>query len=305
MAKTKGRRMGRTALDLTKNVEQPGAKPKPMIVSKKTGKTFPPPPPGGVRIKTATEIYEEHGRPEPKSPEWNACVAAIGKVLDRRMCYGYAKQRDIPCTRSPVEGRDYCDFHGGQLAAGTDHGHFVDGTQAGRKHLARLTDERRAELRAARPQSRTELLGLAQSADEQELWARIAADPLNTDAGPHLASIDLRQDLRRDAKAERAAPRPGVREVRALSPAHSDDRATAPARRVRRANGRGTDVVADDDRRGPRQNAAAILTAAHLSDNAGCGQSRSPFRFFPCPISPKFHTASARRPTRSPTRPAL
>ena len=184
--------MGRTALDLTKNVEQPGAKPKPMIVSKKTGKTFPPPPPGGVRIKTATEIYEEHGRPEPKSPEWNACVAAIGKVLDRRMCYGYAKQRDIPCTRSPVEGRDYCDFHGGQLAAGTDHGHFVDGTQAGRKHLARLTDEQRAELRAARPQTRTELLGLAQSVDEQELWARIAADPLNTDAGPHLASIDLR-----------------------------------------------------------------------------------------------------------------
>src|ERR1035437_9657419 len=78
MAKTKGRRMGQTPLDLTKNVEKPGAKPKPMIVSKKTGKAFPPPPRGGARIKTATEIYEEHGRPEPKSPEWNACVAALG-----------------------------------------------------------------------------------------------------------------------------------------------------------------------------------------------------------------------------------
>jgi hypothetical protein len=38
-----------------------------------------------------------------------------------------------------------------------------------------------------RPQNRTELLGLAQFVDEQELWARIATDPLNTDAGPHLA----------------------------------------------------------------------------------------------------------------------
>src|ERR1019366_6200450 len=110
------RKTGRKALDLSKHVMQPGAKPAP-IVSKTSGRVFPPPPLGGA------------------------------------------------------------------LAAGVNHGHFVDGTQAGRKHLARLTDEQRAALRAARPQNRTELLGLAQSADEQELWGRIAADPPQTDPG--------------------------------------------------------------------------------------------------------------------------
>ena len=183
--------MGRTALDLSKNVEKPGTKPAP-LVSKKSGRVFPPPPPGGALVQAATAMYEQHGKPEYGTPEWHACVVALGVQTGRRMCHGFAGQRGIPCTARPIEGRDFCLKHGGTLAAGTDHGHFVDGTSAGRKHLARLTDEQRAELRAARPQSRTELLGLAQSADEQELWARIAADPLNTDAGPHLASVDLR-----------------------------------------------------------------------------------------------------------------
>src|ERR1035437_7727885 len=191
MAKATGRKMGRTALDLSKNVEQPGAKPAP-IVSKKSGRVFPPPPPGGALVQAATAVYEQHGKPEYGTPEWHACVVALGVATGRRMCHGFAGQRGIPCTARPIEGRDFCLKHGGTLAAGTDHGHFVDGTSAGRKHLARLTDEQRTVLRAARPQNRTELLGLAQSADEQELWARIAADPLNTDPRPRLASIDLR-----------------------------------------------------------------------------------------------------------------
>ena len=182
---------GALALDLSKNVENPGTK-SALIVSKQSGRVFPPPPPGGALVQAATAVYEQHGKPEYGTPEWHACVVALGVQTGRRMCHGFAGQRGIPCTARPIEGRDFCLKHGGTLAAGTDHGHFVDGTSAGRKHLARLTDEQRTVLRAARPQNRTELLGLAQSADEQELWARIAADPLNTDAGPHLASVDLR-----------------------------------------------------------------------------------------------------------------
>lgn len=69
-----------------------------------------------------TETYK---RPDDFDPDTHFPPDHKRAGLPR--CQGWSRQQGRQCRNSPVEGRDYCRFHGGKNPRGSDNGSFKHG----------------------------------------------------------------------------------------------------------------------------------------------------------------------------------